>query len=800
MKNTIKERSINDLGFQTVLHEVSKLCLSEEGRETVIQQDFVLDTSTLADRQDCIEDFIRLASYRDFSPVSFPPINSIQKELKIPNRALDGLQLYELGEYLQAARTFIDYCRMPRKMPGEAESVRHEEVFPTTGLFSPFDHSLNQLLTQLFETLDSPGEVKPSHPAIARLVREVERKRNERQRYSQDFLKKQQSSEVNIQPVFRDGRVILPVRSDQKATTDGIIHSYSSSGSTIFIEPYRLVELNNQVVMAQQQIHIEIARILYDLSEKARKVIEEISLLSQQIAYADSLYARSLYADRHQCVRPICSHSNSVKLIKARHPLLHDSAVPITLELDSDCRAVVISGPNAGGKTVTIKTVGLFALMHQSIYFVPAEEGTEMPLYSQVFTDIGDDQSIVESLSTFSGHMKNIGSILRDCTHQSLVILDELGSGTDPIEGSALARSILEYCVDHAALTLVTSHHSVLKQYAYAHKHILNASMEFDAQTHEPTFKVISGLPGESHALDTARRMALPESVLEQATSYLGSEVVEISTIIRNLEERRKEAELRERALDDRAKRLQEEVRKIDLKSLSVKQQEELVRKEQIGDLSRFISQKRKELENLVSELREGEITKEKTKKVKAFIASMEHEKQLNEEKARKISQKVREKQPEASVSGEPFAVGMDVLVGPQRREGRIVRKEKKGKWLVAIGPMKFPIEEHDLKHLTHKRKQDNKKVSIAFDSRSTTPRPTIDVRGMTLDQALEQVSIQIEGALVHAMQEFSIIHGMGDGILARGIHEYLNSVPQVSKFQFARPEDGGFGKTYVVL
>ena len=245
-------------------------------------------------------------------------------------------------------------------------------------------------------------------------------------------------------------------------------------------------------------------------------------------------------------------------------------------------------------------------------------------MYRTIFTDIGDDQSIEESLSTFSGHMKRIGSILSSCDDFSLVILDELGSGTDPVEGSALARAILEYCVSHAALTLVTSHHGVLKQYAYAHPDLLNASMEFDGETHEPTFKVISGLPGESHALDTARRMRLPKQVLERAQSYLGSETMEISTIIKGLEEKRREAQLREQALDARARKLGEDIRRNDLKRLSLKQQEQLLRNEQIGDLSRFISEKRSELENLVAQLREGEITREKTRKVKRFIASME--------------------------------------------------------------------------------------------------------------------------------------------------------------------------------
>ncbi|MGE0073736.1 MAG: endonuclease MutS2 [Sphaerochaetaceae bacterium] len=789
-------RTIQDLGFPTVLEELCNMCLSEEGRETLQDLEFITDVDKLAQRQDIVEDLMALGTYGKSAPVSFPSIRDSIVELKIPGGRLDGEQLYNLALYLDAARIFTEFCRMQRKLPGEAPG---DVVWkPAMDLFTPFDSALHTLYKHLDDTLEAPGVVKSSHPAIARLVKEVERRRAERQTYSLDFLKRQNDASMNIQPVFRDGRVVLPVRNDQRSGTEGIIHSSSSSGATVFMEPYKLVELNNQVVMAQQQIQMEIARILAQLSQEVRDQLAVIEDLSNRISYADSLYARARYASKRACVRPIPSKDGTLSLIQARHPLLKDKAVPISIDLDPSIKAVVISGPNAGGKTVTIKTVGLFALMHQYFYFVPAAEGTVMPIFHAVYTDIGDEQSIEESLSTFSGHMRNIGEVLHACDSHSLVIFDELGSGTDPVEGSALARSILEYCVQKAALTLVTSHHSVLKQYAYAHENLLNASMEFNGETHEPTFRIISGLPGESHALDTARRMHLPEIVLEHATKYIGSELVEISTIIRGLEEKRREAEAREAALDTRAKKIQEQVRHMDLQQLKLKQQEQLLRKEQIGDLSRFISEKRSELENLVAELREGEITREKTLKVKDFIASMERQQVDSERKEHEVAQAVEAEASRGDSENITYSIGMDVIAGPHKREGRIVRKEKNGKWIVAIGPMKFPLHEKDLRPVSSKVTKDRKKVSISYDSRSVAPRPTIDVRGMTLDQAIEVVVMQIEGALVHSVGSFSIIHGMGDGILARGIHEYLRTVPQVTNYYFARPEDGGYGKTYV--
>lgn len=787
----METRTLQDLGYFSIRQEVQQLCLSDEGRDAIVAQGFLTDSQEILLRQDIIEDFIRRSSTRVTQPQAFPSIRDIVSELAIEGRSLSGEQLYAIKDYLESSQVFITYCKGSPDIPG----ISDDGVSPVHTLLSSLSPDLVTLLETLTATLESPGEVKSSHPAIARLHKEVERKRAERQQYSSDFLRSQSPSDVNIQPVFRDGRIILPIRSDQRRTVDAIVHSSSASGATVFIEPYRLVELNNQVVMAQQQIQIEIARILADLSHKAHHVLDDIRNIMHEIAFADSLYARSQYALRYRCTRVLPSHDGRVILREARHPLLRESAVPISLQLDESIKAVVISGPNAGGKTVTIKTVALFALMHQSLYMVPAAEGTSLPMFHAIYTDIGDDQSIEDSLSTFSAHMKHIGKILNQCDKQSLVIFDELGSGTDPVEGSAIARAVLEYCVEHAGLSLVTSHHSVLKQYAYAHAQVLNASMEFDGKTHEPTFRVISGLPGESHAIDTARRMGLPDTVIGQAEAYLGSEVVEISAIIRGLEERRREAELREQTLDDRARKLTEQLRAMDLQKLRLKQREQQIREEQIGDLSRFIADKRKELENLVAELREGEITRAKTRKVKSFISSLQEKKEDSERRVDAISEK-----PEPPNSSISFSVGMDVLAGVHRREGRIVRKEKNGTWMVAIGPMKFPMKEEDLKPVSPRTKKGTSKISVVYESKSAPAQATIDVRGKTLSEALESVAVQVEGALVHAMQEFAIIHGMGDGILSRGIHEYLGNHPRVKHYYFARPEDGGYGKTYVQL
>lgn len=793
---TMWKKTLEDLGFQAVLKDIVSCALSEDGAEQLRLSHFITDLEQLRQRQVLVGDIVKiLSSGKGSAPEQFPPMAEALQALSQPGVALDGVHLYDIGCYVHAAVALRDFFRSPMAADGNANAPAVPN--PVASLLADIPDELRLLADDLLDALESPGQVKETHPAIRSLKKEIDRRRAERARYSQDFIHASGAVMQNDQPVYRDGRIVMPVRNDQRGEVQGFVHSTSSSGSTVFVEPYRLVELNNSVIMAEQQVMIEIARILGELTRKVRGCEDQLRVLTRDIAQADALYACARWAHKHGCVATELSEHAACRLLGARHPQLKGKAVPITMELDESIRAVVISGPNAGGKTVTIKTVGLFALLNQFCGFIPATEGSSLPIFDGVYTDIGDDQSIEQQLSTFSGHMKQVGLILHACTPRSLVILDELGSGTDPVEGAAIARAVMEYSVSHAALTLVTSHHGVLKQYAYASDEVLNASMEFDERTHEPTFHVISGVPGESHAVDTARRMRLPDSVIKAAQGYLGDESVQISTIIKGLEQRRKEADEREHQIELRYRQLQSQVKDVELKRLKVDQQENLVRKEQLGDLRQFIGQKRKELENLVAELREGEITREKTLKVRQFIASMEEkERQAAEKQDAKEQQLAR--QAMASVGKIVFAPGMDVLCGVHKREGRILRADGKGKWIVAIGPMKFSLKEADLS--VPVRSSQAPKVSVSYQSSAPKPKLTIDVRGCTLDEALEQVATEIEACIVHGVATFSIIHGYGDGILSRGIADYLKTQKTVSEYHFALPEDGGMGKTYVEL
>ncbi len=787
----MNQQTIKDLEIQSVVQTISSYALSSEGMERLIKSPFVTDIPLILHHQQLIDDLSLIPLYNEVEVMSFPEITHVIKNLTSNPYSLNGEELYELKEYLHSAILLINYTKAPKR--GNSEEYK---THLSASLIEPLSEELLSLYKKIDYTLASPGKVKETHPSIVRLMKQLESKRNMRSSYSTSFLKENREVASSEIPSYKDNRVVLPIRNDKKSEVQGFVHSASNSQNTLFMESYPLVELNNSVVLIVQEIEIEIARIIADLSSDALQQISLIIELMEDIGYVDSLYALTRFKLMTHQVFPVINDQLDAHIIASRHPLLKEKCVPISVHIEDPVRSVVISGPNAGGKTVTIKTIALLAFMHQTFFMIPASEGSSLPIFSSIFTDVGDEQSIEKSLSTFSSHMKRISEILRHVDSKSLVILDELGSGTDPIEGAALAKSILQYLLDKGGLTCITSHHSLLKQAAYAHPNMLNASMEFDEKTSLPTFRVISGLPGDSHAISTARQMGLPQEVIEQAEGHIGSDNVMMSNIIRGLEKKEREIEQLRYTLKKREKALIEHTRKEDLRSLTLNQKEKLLKEEQLVSLKRFISDKKSELENLVAYLREGEITKEKVKKMKDFQFSLDEKETKTKEELEVLDKKITTKK-RYEPTNIPLTVGTPVYATEKKREGVIVRVEKKDRFQVSIGGVKFIFKKEELSPIRTVKKS---KPIISYSASVSDVKLSIDVRGNTLEQALSMVEGQLEGALMHGIATFSIIHGMGDGILMRGIHTHLAQLSYIKSFYVARPEDGGHGKTYVEL
>ncbi len=787
------QRTVRDLEFEKIREQVVSRTLSVEGRELVSRQAFSTDIEQIRGSHLVTEEILRFwsQSASHFSD-TLPDIRQAMEKAAVAGTVCDGEELYAIGSYVSISKSLKSH---------------YSEEFDDVIHFQELIHAIPdtaEIIHTIFTVLESPGKVRETHPAIRPILRQIERARSDRAATADRAISQQPDLFQSDRAAFRDDRIVLSLKREHRSAMEGVVHGYSGTGATIYVEPFELVKLNNNLSLLEQQLQIEIHRLYRELTEYIHHNRELIAEIMASIGEVDACLAKAAYARATGCSRPelydLSSEKRGITLVAARHPLLYGEAVPISLTLPPDCSAMIMSGPNAGGKTVTLKTVGILVLMNQFGLLLPAAEGTKLCVYDSIFTDIGDEQSIEGALSTFSSHLSHIGDIFSDrgLLASSLVILDELGSGTDPVQGAALARSILEELLDTTALTMITSHHSVLKQFGYVDARIINASMEFDDTSKTPTFAVITGLPGESHAIETAERMHLPERVIARAKSYLSDESVEISAIIRGLKEKEREVSDLQEELSRRNDVVKGKSRELDLKMLTIRQRERLKEKERLTEFEVFAAGARKQLENLVRELREGELNRRKTSAVKQYISELDStiaaEQQLQMQKS--------EERADSGGDTFEFTVGQTVRSISGNREGIIVKRDRKGSWAVMFDSLRIVLPEGDLRPVAEKSER-----STRYSAGSSThvlqteaPRFTIDVRGQTLEEALRNVDTQLDRAVVAGIDHFSIIHGKGTGVLQQGIRDHLSAMTMVKSISFARPEEGGYGKSIVYL
>ncbi|MDR3123605.1 MAG: Smr/MutS family protein [Treponema sp.] len=629
-------------------------------------------------------------------------------------------------------------------------------------------------------------------------------------------------------PSQRDGRMVLAVRANFRGRIRGIIHEVSSSGQTVFIEPEDVVAKNNELLFERRRLDAEIRRVLREMSARIAEHREALGLFYRGALELEKIRARARHAKETGGVFALDSDAPALR--QARHPMLGSAAVPIDFVMDGSVRSVIITGPNTGGKTAALKTVGVFALMNQCGLALPAAFGTALPVFDAVYADIGDEQSLSQSLSTFSAHMTNVAAIAAADTERSLVLLDELGSGTDPEEGSAIAMAILDYLIEKKVHLAATTHHGILKNYGYAREGVENASVDFDSHTLSPTYRIVMGVPGESRAVDIAARNGLDQAIIAGARSYLVEERADVSALIAGLREKRRELDAADRARRDEERRLREERRAADLRELRLRQKDLELKSSGLGKFRELLAESRKTLENLVREVKEGELTREKTLKVKAFLGGLEaranaedaaveaEESAIAEERRRlealygdAAAETGGRKRARAGQAGEggaavpsgdgaALAPGVETLAGDRR--GRVLRSAGKGAWVVEIGSLKMTFNEADLRPLPPSA--GSGKPSIArFDfAASDAPRAKAELFliGLRLEEALAALERQIDAAVLGGLHEFAVVHGKGNGVLQKAVHDFLKQQPPVADYYFSRPELGGFGRTEVIL
>jgi len=800
----MNEKTLKLLEFDRIRREVAALALSEEAGA------IILDDLPRLDREETekLKTLVKAASRRIITlegenRESLPDIGFLFPKLDVEGMVLELEEAYALGIFISRAEALKQWLLKPlpdddRKNPSDDPLAQIARELPDCA-----DVSL-----EIFKILDREGKLRdlPEFRAIRKRIQSLQKDIDSiGSRYvNNEETRRMLQSEL---PSQRDGRVVLAVKANFRSRIRGIVHEVSSSGQTIFVEPEEVVEKNNELLIEKRRLEAEIRRVLRELTGRIAVKREAMGIFHGGILFIETIRARARYGIEKKHSFASEDFNGRLVLKQARHPLLGRHAVPLDLSMERDIRTVIITGPNTGGKTVALKTLGLLAMMNQLGLAIPAAEGTLLPVFDGIFADIGDEQSLSQSLSTFSGHMTNIADILKRATDSSLVLLDELGSGTDPEEGSAIAMAILDHFIEAQIRLIVTTHHGILKNYGYTRAGVENASMEFDIQTLSPTYRIIMGIPGESRAVDIASRNGFPEELVGRARSYLDEERSDVSALIAGLKEKHQELNAAAEEGKKEERRLLEERRRSDLKELRLRQKEMQLRSDGVGSLKKLLGESRKTLENLVREVKEGELSREKTLKVKEFLSSLEESVRAEDAELEREGNALAEERRRVEEKPASIEAGMEVLAGEYRRRGRVIRQDKKtGKetaWIVEIGSLKVSFPEKDLLPLAPAEENISvsARTSWAADLAPSSPvQIELNLMGLRLSDALETLGRQIDSAVLGSIHEFAVVHGKGDGILSKGVHDFLKKDPRVADYYFSRPEMGGFGRTEVVL
>ncbi|MCQ2242546.1 endonuclease MutS2 [Treponema sp.] len=853
-------KTLEQIDYYTIRDSVADCAISEEGKNYLLRREPYHDAAKIEHLKNASREWERFMSRTNSLPFGpWEPVYPLIPVIHATGSALTLQQLYALGQFCNEAKRVTDSVK-------EKEIELEFKVLPeeTAKLMD-----LSDAWKIIFRILTPDGELRdlPEIQAIRKQIADLNQKiKMIMHRYCTDN-KLSDILESNV-PVLKNGRQVLAVRAGQQNKIKGLVHEVSVSGRTVYVEPEDSVYATNELIEKEYELQEEIKKILIKTTEELQPSIpafrENIPLMN----FFDATWAAAKWGKENECVYALpCSTTEELPqsqknntdnqlsissepplLLNARHPLLGERCVPITIRFMDGKRVLIITGPNTGGKTVSLKTFALLSMLNQSGFPVPAGEGTRLPVFENIYADIGDEQSLDQSLSTFSGHMKNIAKAVKKAGPASLVLLDELGSGTDPQEGTALSMSVLDHLIERQAFVLVTTHMGILKNYGYTNPHCINASVEFNTDTLAPSYHLLMGVPGESHALDIAAKSGLPHFIVKNAKHYIATEQTDVSALIKGLSKKHSELDKLRNATEKEAQAQEEKGLRLAEKEVQLRRKEHELKNNKTRELDEFMRQSRRELENLVRQIREGEITRDKTVSVKQYIAELEanghrleEELEAEEEKIReaeievqKASEKIRtshkktkkrmklsealkyaesaptpsEKTDTKSKGGAKetvpltFAPGVEVEVGAMKNRGTLVEKDKKGNWVVQFGSVRMTAKEKDIR-LVKGPSVGSPTVSVVVEkAEADNEYPQFELRllGMYADEAIRALEHQLDLCAIHNFPRFSIVHGKGSGVLQQAVHDYLSHYHGVKEFSFAPPEDGGFGKTYVVL
>ncbi len=778
----MNNHSFGVLEFDKLREEVAGYSNIEDSQIELLELEPYSDINSVKKELALVSEFMEFLKYDGgMEAAGMKNINKIARKTDLIGTYLDPEEIWIIKENLKIFRLFI----------GKQEELEKYRAISSKFKGIPTYKGLEEIINK---AIDNEKKIKDDASIDLRDIRSQQKiiNANIKKKFDDMFTNPSYAKAIQEKIVtMREGRSVIPVKADFKGQIKGIEHDRSASGQTVFIEPLTIVSLNNKMRELEVREREEIRKILLRLTDQIRINLEGIYKVGEAILELDKLMAKSTYALEKNCIIPQLNTREEISLVDARHPFIHPrEVVPLTFEIGSKYNSLLITGPNTGGKTVAIKTAGLLTLMTLSGIPIPASEKTSIGFFTGVYADIGDEQSIEQSLSSFSAHLKNVQEILASVTRSSLVLLDELGSGTDPMEGSAFAMAVIDYLVERKCKSLISTHYSEVKAHGYNTEGIETASMEFNLETLSPTYRLLMGIPGESNALIIAKRLGVLDEVIERAKSYISDEDKKVEKMISNIKDQSDELEKMKQEVENLKAEASRDKEEYEEKLRNLEKEKNEILKDAYSKADKMMKDMQAKAKALVDKIQSEENKKDDAKKLQKSLNMLRSA--LNDDKSKNVASKPKVKRKITVKEGD------EVFVKSLNQKAVVTRViPSKEAVQIQAGILKLEVSLDDVRLNQEVKKKTYTRTQV---KRRSSVRSEIDLRGKMVDEGIHELESYMDSALLSGYNEIHIIHGKGTGALRKGILEYLRTCRYVKDFRTANQNEGGFGCTVVTL
>jgi DNA mismatch repair protein MutS2 len=797
------------IDFHKIRQSIDSFCLSPLGQEKIGEMQFSTSFEEIDRRLSQTDEFIRILQEEDSFPTDhFYDVRPVLRRLHVEGSWIDQNALLELRRSLQTIYGIVAFLRRDEdgnpKYPHLLALAGNVVVYP-------------DLIKKIDTILDDSGQVKDSaSPQLADIRRRLTTTMNSVSKILNTILRNAQSEgfvDRDVTPAMRDGRLVIPVDPSHKRRIRGIVHDESASGKTVYIEPAEVVEANNRIRELENEERREIIRILTDFTDYLRPFLPDLLEAYEFLGWIDFIRAKAKFSRQIHAIKPVVENRPEIDWVQAVHPLLYLSlqkqnrqVVPLDIALNRENRLLIISGPNAGGKSVCLKTVGLLQYMVQCGLPIPVKENSRVGIFNDIFIDIGDEQSIENDLSTYSSHLLNMKFFLKNCNEKSLLLIDEFGSGTEPQIGAAIAEALLDQFNRKQSFGVITTHYRNLKQYAAEHPGVINGAMLYDRHQMQPLFRLSIGNPGSSFAVEIARKIGLPEEVIDRAAEIIGSDAINIDKYLQDISRDKRYWERKRNEIRRERKRASELSAKYQAELEEIEKQKKEILSQAKLQAEQLLAESNARIEKVIREIRQSQAEKERTKQVRRSLNEFRERVERKEDETNersKFRSPRKKKKPQEKVTLLP---GDAVRLKGQTVAGKILEIQGQKAWVV-FGSIKSTVPIDKLEKVSQRQLKKEIKATPSdsnmrelIHERKLKFKPDIDVRGMRGDEALQAVMYFIDDAIQLGISRVRILHGTGTGALRQIIREYLGTVDGVTHFQDEHVELGGAGITVVDL